>query len=84
MALLGIILGLIVNKTTIFIQNVFEIKLLLIQILLHLILCSFVLALININFNYLGWSWQNITPGLFFVSFFFGVQYSIFTNIQNL
>lgn len=81
--LLGIILGIIINNSTIFIYTTYKIKSLLLRNLIQLILCSFILALINTKYNYFGWTWQNATPGLFFVSFFFGIQFNIFTNIQN-
>ena len=81
--LFGIVLGIIVNNIIGFMSNKLKIKTLLIQNVLQLVLCSFVLALIHAQFNYFGWTWQNITPGLFFVSFFFGVQFNIFTNIQS-
>jgi hypothetical protein len=80
---LGILFGFIINNIIVFISTLFKIKILLLQNIIHLVLCSFILAGINTLFNYFGWSWQNITPGLFFVSFFFGVQFNIFTNIQN-
>lgn len=82
--LFGIILGIIINNIVIFISTQFKIKFLPLQNVIQLVLCSYVLAIINIKFNYFGWSWQNITPGLFFVSFFFGVQFNIFANIQNV
>jgi hypothetical protein len=84
--LIGIVLGVIVN---IIIQSTMsqvdvgyqsEIKL-----LLQLAICSGVLAFIHVNINNeFGWTWQNITPGLFFVSYFFGTQFATFTNIQKI
>ena len=82
-SVLGIILGIINNNIVVIICNTFNIKILFIQNSLQLFLCSLVLTVIQYFFNYFGWSWQNITPGLFFISFFFGIQYNIFTNIQN-
>ena len=81
--LMGIILGVLINNYVVFISNKLQIKNVLLQNIIQLGLCSFVLAQTHMWFNYFGWSWQNITPGLFFVSFFFGVQFNIFTNIQN-
>ena len=80
---LGIILGIIINNSTIVIYTTYDIKSLLLRNIIQLFLCSLILALINTNYNYFGWTWQNVTPGLFFVSFFFGIQFNIFTNIQN-
>ena len=80
---LGITLGVIINNTVIFMCNTFKINILTIQNTIQLFLCAFILALIQYFFNYFGWTWQNTTAGLFFVSFFFGIQIEIFTNIQN-
>ena len=80
---LGIILGILNNNIIVFLSNIFNIQILFVQNVLQIFLCSFVLTIIQYSFNYFGWSWQNITPGLFFISFFFGIQYNIFTNIQK-
>ncbi len=79
----GIILGIIINNSVAFLSTLLKINVLIMQNIIQLILCSFILALINNLYYYFGWTWQNVTPGLFFVSFFFGVQFKIFTNIQN-
>ena len=82
-SVLGIILGVLNNNLIVFLCNNFNIQMLFIQNSLQLFLCSLVLTIIQYCFNYFGWSWQNITPGLFFISFFLGIQYNIFTNIQK-
>ena len=79
----GLCLGVIINNIVVFLRNKLKIKYLFIQNILQLILCSLFLAAIHNQYNYFGWTWQNITPGLFFISFFFGVQFKIFINIQN-
>lgn len=81
--ILGILLGIIINNAVILICNIFEINILFIQITIQLLLCAFILALIQYLFNYFGWTWQNTTFGLFFISFFFGIQFDIFDDIQN-
>jgi hypothetical protein len=81
--IMGILLGIIINNTVIFITNTFKIQILMVQNAIQLILCAFILALIQYFFNYFGWSWQNTTAGLFFISFFFGIQFNIFDDIQN-
>jgi len=54
------------------------------KLMLQLMICSFVLAFIQVKMNNkFGWTWQNITPGLFFVSYFFGSQFATFANIQT-
>ena len=79
----GSILGIIINNIVIYLSNIYKIKSLKIQIIIQIFLCSIVLALIEHNFRYFGWTWQNTTPGFVFVSFFFGVQFRIMTNIQQ-
>lgn len=81
---MGIILGLAVNK----IGNVFYSKIGISnkteKIIMQLLLCSIVLSFIHINISRrFGWSWQNITPGLFFVSYFFGTQFISFRMIRE-
>lgn len=84
-SIFGIIIGLVVNNISVKMFEHFKIKNKLMQNLLQILLCSVVLANIHININnYFGWSWQNITPGLFFTSFFFGVQYRLFANLNEL
>jgi hypothetical protein len=84
--LLGIGLGIIVNLILQSVVNTItkkyknEIKL-----VFQLAICSIVLAIIHVKINNkFGWTWQNITPGLFFVSYFFGAQFSTFSNIQSI
>jgi hypothetical protein len=81
--ILGILFGVIINNTVIFICNKYKITFLIVQNIIQLLLCAIFLAVIQYLFNYFGWTWQNTTSGLFFVSFFFGTQVDIFTNIQN-
>ena len=81
---MGIMLGLITNNVVIYFVEKYKITNNKLKILLHLFLCAIILSFIQIYLsNYFGWTWQNLTPGLFFVSFYFGVQYNIFTLLQN-
>ena len=80
---LGILFGIIINNTVIILCDMFQINTLIIQSIIQLILCAFILALIQYFFNYFGWTWQNTTSGLFFISFFFGIQFDIFRNIRH-
>ena len=82
-SVIGLVLGCIVNNITIAIIQKYKIKNIKIQILIQLFLCSTVLSLLHGKYNYFGWTWQNLTPGLFFVSFFFGTQFKLFTLITN-
>jgi hypothetical protein len=78
----GLGLGIIVNDTVIYLSNKFKIKNHIIQNIMQITICAIVVALLHINYLY-GWYWQHLTPELFFVSFFFGVQYKLLTNIQS-
>ena len=78
----GLVLGIIVNDTVIYISNKCKIKSLFIQNIIQISICALLLAFLNTYYLY-GWDWQHLTPELFFVSFFFGVQYKIINNIQN-
>jgi hypothetical protein len=80
---IGLTVGIFNNNFIVFLSNKLNIKSLLIQNLMQLVMCSSLLAVIHIYFNFFGWSWQNTTPGLFFIAFFFGVQFKMITNIQN-
>ena len=79
----GLIFGILINNIIVALSNTLKIKYLIVQNIMQLFLCSLTLATLHNYYHYFGWSWQNITPGLFFVSFFFGVQFNIFTNIQS-
>ena len=84
-SVMGIVLGIWINN----LSSTLIVKLNLTdtynKIFFQVIICSFILSIIHIYVNnYFGWTWQNLTPGLFFVSFFFGVQFNIFNNIISL
>jgi len=80
---IGLILGVLINNFIIYLTNELNITILLIQNILQILFCAITLSLLNNYFHFFGWSWQNNTEGLFFVSFFFGVQYKLLSNIQN-
>ena len=79
----GLLLGILINNIIVASSNSLKIKYLIVQNITQLFLCSLALATLHNYYHYFGWSWQNITPGLFFVSFFFGVQFKIMLNIQS-
>ena len=78
----GLITGLIINDFVVHLSNKLKIKSLFIQNILQITICAIVLALLHTYYLF-GWDWQHLIPELFFISFFFGVQYKILTNIQN-
>ena len=83
--IIGSALGISINNIYIYILNHIDYKPnITLEILLQFILCCILLSVIHINFNYFGWTWQTTTPGLIFVCLFFGVQYNIFNNIQQI
>ncbi len=79
----GLFFGILINNINVALSNSLKIKYLIVQNIMQLFLCSLTLATLHTYYHYFGWSWQNITPGLFFVSFFFGVQFKIMLNIQS-
>ena len=78
----GLIIGLIINDFVIYISNKLKIKSLFIQNLLQITICAVVIAFFHTYYLF-GWDWQHVMPELFFISFFFGVQYKMLNNIQN-
>ena len=80
---IGIICGILINNFIILIGNTFKIRNVLIQNIIQMSVCALTLSLIHHYNNYYGWTWQNTTPGLFFVSFFFGAQFKIFNNVAT-
>lgn len=84
--LIGIVLGVLINIILQYgvlqFTGKYELE---VRLLLQLGICSMVLALIHVKINNeFGWTWQNVTPGLFFVSYFFGTQFATFSNIQTI
>jgi hypothetical protein len=80
---IGIITGILINNFIILIGNTFKIRNVLIQNIIQMSVCALTLSLIYHYKNYYEWTWQNTTPGLFFVCFFFGAQFKIFNNVEN-
>lgn len=84
--LIGIVLGVLINiilgSEVVQLTGKYKLE---VRLLLQLAICSIVLAVIHVKINNeFGWTWQNVTPGLFFVSYFFGTQFATFSNIQEI
>ena len=81
----GILTGIIINQLGSQVYDRLQITDKNIKIIGQIILCSIFLAFVHtkVNNRY-GWEWQNVTPGLFFTAFFFGIQYVSFTAIQDV
>ena len=80
---LGIFFGRISNFITVLVCNVGRINNMVLQNFIQLFVCATILTAIRYLNHYFGWSWQNITAGLFFTAFFFGTQFKIMSNIAN-
>ena len=80
----AIILGIACEKIVFYLQKKYNLKPWF-AILLQLILATTILYIIemHISLNF-GSNWQIITPGLFFVSIFFGLQASLYNNISSI
>jgi len=80
----AIIIGVLCEKTCNYIQLRFKMSPLF-MLCLQLVLSIFLLYLIEIYIcPSCGVEWQAITPGLFFVSIFFGLQTSLYSNISSV
>lgn len=87
-SLLGIAFGILINDINIIITDKYKINNTYInntyiQNITQIIICSLTIALIQYYNNYFGWSWQQTTPGFFFVSFFFGTQFKLLDNMSK-
>ena len=80
---MGLILGIFINDTVIFLSQIFKIKNYFIQNLIQIILCAIILAIMYTQHKYIGWTLNNTLPGFFFISFLFGVQFKLLNNIQR-
>jgi hypothetical protein len=84
-SLAGVLAGVVVNQIGKRIYTSLNITDRHVKILGQIILCAFFIAYIHTQVdNKFGWDFQNVTPGLFFTAFFFGVQYVSFTAIQDI
>ena len=79
----GLLLGIIINDSVIYLTNYFKIKSLVLQNIIQMSFCSIVLAFMITYHKFIGWTLQNTLPGLFFLVFLFGVQFKILNNIQK-
>jgi hypothetical protein len=82
--ILGLVFGMSINNIVIYLSKTLIIEKLLLQNILQILLCALLLSTLHYYHNYFGWTLQNNTEGLFFVSFFFGVQFKVLSNIQSV
>jgi hypothetical protein len=77
----AILLGIICEKTIAYLQKKYELNP-VVAIILQLVFVTLILYIIEMHISLpFGSNWQSITPGLFFVSIFFGLQVSLYNNI---
>ena len=81
--ILGLILGILINDTVIYLSNAFKIKKKLIQNIIQIVLCAIVVAILHTSNKFLGWTLRNTIPGMFFITLLFNVQLKLYDNIQS-
>ena len=80
---LGLILGIIINNTVIYLSNTLDIKNRFIQNILQIVLCSILLAFLHSSSRLVGWVLRNTIPGFLFLTLLFNVQFKLVDNLQN-
>lgn len=79
----GIVLGLSINGVMIKLKESLKFKPLT-SIAIHVTILILILYIIETRISTrFAFEWQNITPGLFFVSILFGLQSSLFSDLSN-
>lgn len=80
----AIIVGVIVDKISEKIQKKFKLGP-LVALIIQILIVTIVLFIIEKYISrFMSDEWQGNTPGLFFVSFYFGLQFNAFSNISAL
>lgn len=83
-AIPGLILGISIEYFTEYLQKHYKLKP-LVAFIVQLILSILVLFVIEtyISIEY-AQQWQNITPGLIFIAFYFSTQPSLYSNTEKI
>ena len=71
---LGLISGIIINNTVIYISNKLKIKNKLIQNIIQIVLCAITVSFLHTSNKFLGWTLHNTIPGIFFITLLFNAQ----------
>jgi len=82
--LIGAALGLGIDKLSVRLQKEYEIgkpAMLLLQLFLMVLVVYAIQEFVSERF---ASDWQSTTPGLFFVSFFWGIQGNFYANLGSL
>ena len=81
-AIVGVLVGWLGNKINTYLDKTLPVTYL--GLVLQLLVLSTLLGILHKAVLAFGWSWQNTTPGLFFVSVFFGVQFTTFEAVKSI
>ena len=82
-AILGLIIGIIINDSVIYISNKLKIKNKFIQIIIQILFCSIIVAFLHTYHKFIGWTIHNTIPGILFIALLFNVQLKLINNIQS-
>lgn len=82
---LGILSGLFVNQLGVRLYDTLGVTNQNSRVVIQIVLCCIIFAFIQTRVDRdFAIEWQNVTPGIFFTTFFFGVQYLSFTIEEGL
>ena len=81
--ILGLLLGIIINDTVLYLINKLKIKNKLIQNIIQIIFCAISVAVLHSSNNFLGWTLHNTMPGIFFITLLFNAQFKMDEDIQS-
>ena len=81
---LGLILGIIINDTVIYISNKLKIKNKVIQTIIQIVLCAMIVSFLNTSNNLVGWTLHNTIPGIFFITLLFNDQLKLVYSINRI
>jgi len=81
--ILGLLLGIIINDTVLYLINKLKIKNKLIQNIIQILFCAISVAVLHSSNNFLGWTLHNTIPGIFFITLLFNAQFKMAEDIQS-
>ena len=81
--ILGLILGICIDNSVIYLSNKLKIKYKILQNIIQITICAVIVAFLHSYHNFIGWTLQNTIPGIFFITSLFNVQFKILDNIQS-
>lgn len=80
----AIAVGIVIDRISAYIQSRYKVN----PIIMIIIQILFIISVLYIIEKFISQKfadeWQNNTPGIFFVSFFFGLQFNLFSNLLSL